>query len=155
MRDWLGAGDSQYWDDAVHSVCSTQFMLYLVYAILCVYSESWHWEIERDDLTLSSEVMVEWEMGKWVMRGDGTYHLNKLTVMRLTYIGQYTIPDKATASLNSTCHIIDMRSFKLRQASHTPDFSKPLVSSTVYVTPSPTSLFLVKDCTIIAEHIVE
>jgi hypothetical protein len=28
MRDWLGAGDSQCWDDAVHGVCRTQCMLY-------------------------------------------------------------------------------------------------------------------------------
>ena len=24
MRDWLGAGDSRSWDDAVRGVCSTQ-----------------------------------------------------------------------------------------------------------------------------------
>ena len=36
MRDWLGAGDSQSWDDAVCGVCCTQCMLYSVYAILGV-----------------------------------------------------------------------------------------------------------------------
>jgi hypothetical protein len=36
MRDWLGAGDSQSWDDAVRSVCCTQCMLYSVYAVLSV-----------------------------------------------------------------------------------------------------------------------
>jgi hypothetical protein len=35
MRDWLGAGDSRSWDDAVHGVCCTQCMLYSVYAVLC------------------------------------------------------------------------------------------------------------------------
>jgi len=33
MRDWLGAGNSRSWDDAVRGVCSTQCMLYLVYAV--------------------------------------------------------------------------------------------------------------------------
>jgi hypothetical protein len=36
MRDWLGAGDSQCWDDAVCSVSSSQLMLYSVYAVLGV-----------------------------------------------------------------------------------------------------------------------
>jgi len=47
MRDWLGAGDSRSWDDAVRGVCSgqcmlyfgeccTRCMLYSVYAVLCV-----------------------------------------------------------------------------------------------------------------------
>jgi len=35
-RYWLRAGDSRCWDDVVHSVCSTQCMLYLVYAVLGV-----------------------------------------------------------------------------------------------------------------------
>jgi len=36
MRDWLGAGDSRSRDDAVRGVCSTQCMLYTVYAVLGV-----------------------------------------------------------------------------------------------------------------------
>jgi len=35
-RDWLGAGDSRSWDDAVRGVCSTQCMLHLVCAVLGV-----------------------------------------------------------------------------------------------------------------------
>ena len=38
MRDWLGAGGSQSWDDAVCGVCSTQCMQYSVYAVLRVNS---------------------------------------------------------------------------------------------------------------------
>jgi len=30
MRDWLGAGDSGSWDDAVLGVCSTRCLLYSV-----------------------------------------------------------------------------------------------------------------------------
>ena len=33
MGDWLGAGDSPYWDDAVWGVCHTQCMLYLVLVV--------------------------------------------------------------------------------------------------------------------------
>ena len=34
MRDWLGAGDSGSWDDAVvRGVCCTQCLLYSVYAV--------------------------------------------------------------------------------------------------------------------------
>jgi hypothetical protein len=36
-RDWLGAGDSRSWDDAVCSVRGTQCMLYSVYTVVCVY----------------------------------------------------------------------------------------------------------------------
>jgi len=36
MRDWLGAEDSRCWDDAVRGVCSTQHMMYSVYAVLGV-----------------------------------------------------------------------------------------------------------------------
>ena len=50
MRDWLGAGASRSWDDAVCGVRSTQCMLYLVDAVLGVNSSTWHEEIESDDL---------------------------------------------------------------------------------------------------------
>jgi len=43
MRDWLGAGDSRSWVDTV----------------LDVNSLSWHGEVERNDLTSCSQVMVE------------------------------------------------------------------------------------------------
>ena len=33
MRDWLGVGDSAFWDHAVRGVCCTQCMLYLVHAV--------------------------------------------------------------------------------------------------------------------------
>jgi len=52
---------------AVLGVCCTWWMLYLVYActrcmhVLGVNSWSWHGEIQRDDLTLCSAMMVEVE----------------------------------------------------------------------------------------------
>jgi len=53
-------------------------MLYLVYAVLCVNSKLWHGEIERDDLTSSSYVMVELSTRKREIRGDGGNHHEKL-----------------------------------------------------------------------------
>jgi len=37
MRDWLGVGDCQTWNDAVHGVCCTRCTLYSVYAVLGVH----------------------------------------------------------------------------------------------------------------------
>jgi len=36
MRDWLGAADSRWWNDAVSGVCGTRCMLYSVSAVLGV-----------------------------------------------------------------------------------------------------------------------
>jgi len=54
---------------AVLGVCRTQCMLYWVYALLGVNLWSWSGEIERDDLTLCSAMMVELWMRKREM-GD-------------------------------------------------------------------------------------
>jgi len=64
-------GDSRSWDDAVLSVCCTQCMLYLVYAVLGVNSGSLHRGTDRNDLTSCSLVMVEIERDerKWGKSG--------------------------------------------------------------------------------------
>ena len=54
---------------AVLGACCTSCMLHSVYAVLRVTSWSWHGEIERDDLTFCSEMMVELWMTKKEM-GD-------------------------------------------------------------------------------------
>jgi len=36
LRDWLGPGDSRFWNDAVHSQCCSQCILYSQYALLGV-----------------------------------------------------------------------------------------------------------------------
>jgi len=59
--------------DAVHGVCSTQCILYSVYAVLGVDSQSWHGEIKRDDLTLCSARIVELRMRTREM-GDEDEH---------------------------------------------------------------------------------
>jgi hypothetical protein len=43
MGDWLGAGPSESWEYGVRGVCSTQCMLYSVYAVLgvsCIHDNS-------------------------------------------------------------------------------------------------------------------
>jgi len=46
------------------SVCCMPCLLYSVYAVHSVNSWSWHGEIQRDDLTLCSAIMVELRMRK-------------------------------------------------------------------------------------------
>jgi len=75
MRDWLGAGDSQSWDDgyavyAVLSVCCIRCMVYSVYAVLGVNSWSCHGEIDKNDSTSCSWVMVELRIRTIVLRQD-------------------------------------------------------------------------------------
>jgi hypothetical protein len=41
-------------------------MLYSVKVVISVNSRSWHGEIERDDITLCSAMMVEW----WTRKGE-------------------------------------------------------------------------------------
>jgi len=48
-----------YLEYAALGVCYTWCMMYSVYAVLSVNSWSWHGEIETDDLTLCSAMMVE------------------------------------------------------------------------------------------------
>ena len=86
-RDWLGAGDSRSWGAAVHSICSTQYMLYSLYAVLGVCgTRCWLWIMawrnreqwhdfaflgdgrvddgkERDDRRCGKS---SWETGTWV-----------------------------------------------------------------------------------------
>jgi hypothetical protein len=66
-----------------------------------------------------------------------------------------TIPDTACTSPYPGFNYTNMRSSQPNQASPTPDFSYPLVSSTLLSSSSPISLFLVLNSTIIAEHKVK
>jgi len=127
-------------------------MQYSVYAVLGDDSWSWHGEIERDDLTSCSEVMVELRARKREMRGDVGNHHGKLGLTRISYASQFTIPNMAGMSPDPAHNITDTRSSNLNQASHTPYFSYPLVSSISFPSSSPISLFLVHNSTIIAEH---
>jgi len=88
-------------------------------------------------------------------RGDGTNLHEKLGLTRILCASQFTIPDPAGTSPDPACNNSDTRSSQLNQASHTPDFSYLLVSSTSFSFSSPISLFLIHISTIIAEHKVK
>ena len=89
------------------------------------------------------------------MRGEGTNHHEKLGLKRILCASQFTIPDMAGTSPDPACNHTNTRSSQSNQASRTPDFSYPVVSSTLFSSSSPISLFLVHNSTIIAEHKVK
>jgi len=99
--------------------------------------------------------MVDLRTRKREMRGDGGNHHEKLGLKRISCASQFTIPDMAGTSPDPACNYTDMRSSQPNQASRTPDFSYPLVSSTSVSSSSPISLLLVHNSTIIAEHKVK
>jgi len=99
--------------------------------------------------------MVELRTRKSQMRGYGGNHHQKLELKRIFCASQFTIPDIAGASPDPACNNTDTRSSQSNQASSTPDYSYPLVSSTSFSSFSPISLFLVHNSTIITEHKVK
>jgi len=86
---------------------------------------------------------------------DGTNHLEKMGLKRISCASQFTIPGMAGTSPDPACNNTDTRSSQPNQPSRTPDFSYPLVSSTSFSSSSPISLFLIHISTIIAEHKVK
>jgi len=99
--------------------------------------------------------MVDLRMRMREMRGDGGKHHEKLGLKRIWCASQLTIPDTAGTSRNPACNSTDTRSSQPNQASRTPTFSYPLVSSTSFSSSSPISLFLVHNPNIITEHKVK
>jgi len=85
------------------------------------------------------------------MRGDGGNHHDKLGIKRILCASQLTIPDTAGTTPDSAGKNTDMRSSKRNQASCTPDFSYPLVSSIFILIFIPHLSF----ATIIADHKVK
>jgi hypothetical protein len=81
--------------------------------------------------------MVELRTRKRDMRGDGGNHHEKLGLMRISCASQFTIPDTAGTSPDPAGNITDTRSSQSNQASRTPDFSYPLVSSISFSSSSP------------------
>jgi len=99
--------------------------------------------------------MVDLRTRKREMRGDGGNHHENLGLMRISCASQFTIPDTAGTSLDLACNYTDTRSSQPNQASRTPDFSYPLVSSTSFSSSSLISLFLIHISNIITEHKVK
>ena len=96
--------------------------------------------------------MVELRTRKRGYRGN---HDEKLGLKRISCESESTIADTAGTSPDPACNNTDTRSSQPNQASHTPDFSYPLVSSTLFSSSSPISLCLVHNSTIVAEHNVK
>jgi hypothetical protein len=99
--------------------------------------------------------MAELRTRKREMRRYGGNHHEKLGLKIISCASQFTIPDTAGTSSDPACNYTDTRSSQPNPASHTPDYSYPLVSSTSFSSSSPISLFLVRNSTIIAEHKVK
>jgi len=95
--------------------------------------------------------MVELRTRKTEMRGDRGNHHEKLGLKRISCANQFTIPDTAGMSPDLEGNISDTRSDKPNQASRTPDFSYPLISS-ISFSSSPISLFLLHNTTIITDQ---
>jgi len=105
--------------------------------------------MERDDLTSCSYVMVELSTRKREIRGVGGNHHQTLGLKRILCTSQFTIADRAGMSADPGGNITETRSSKPNQASSTPDFSYLLVSSILFLSWSPMSLFLVLNSAII------
>jgi len=75
--------------------------------------------------------------------------------LRISCGSQFTIHDTAGRSPDPACNYTDMRSPQPNQPSRTPDFSCPYVSSTLFSSSSPISLFLVHNSNIITKHKVK
>ena len=99
--------------------------------------------------------MVELRTRKREMRGDGGNHHEKLGLKRISGGSQFTIPDTAGTSPDPACNCTETRSSQPNQASCTPDFSYPLVSSTSFSSSAPISIILIHNSTIITEHKVK
>jgi len=66
------------------------------------------------------------------LRGTGrNYHTN-LGLKNSSCVSQVTVPDPAGTTPDPAGKNINMRSFKPNQASCTPDFSYPLISSILF-----------------------
>ena len=67
-------------------------------------------------------------------------HHEKLGLERISYASQLTIPDIAGTTHDPACGFTDTRSSTPNQASRTPDFSYPLISSILRPSTSPISV---------------
>ena len=96
--------------------------------------------------------MVELRTRRREMRGDRANHQETLGHKRRSCESQFTIPDTAGTSPDPVSNDTIMKSSQPNRASHTPDFSYSLVSSTLF-SSAPSLSFL--STPIIAEHKVE
>ena len=93
-------------------------------------------------------MLVELSTSKTEIRGDAGNNHQKLGLKRISCESQLTMRDMLDSSLNPAGNNTDTRLSTPNQASCTPDFTYPLVSSISFWSSSP-SLFLVHNSTII------
>jgi hypothetical protein len=86
------------------------------------------------------------------MRADGQNDQEKLGLKIVSCPSQFTIPHMAGMSPNLAGNSTNSRCSRSNQASVTPDFSYPHISSISLSSSSPISLYLVHNSTIIAEY---
>jgi len=99
--------------------------------------------------------MVKLRMRKREMRGyEGNYHEN-LELKRILCASQFTISNMAGMGPHPVYNNTDMRSSQPNQASDTPGYSYPLISTILFSSSSPISLFLVQDSIIIGDYRVK
>jgi hypothetical protein len=89
------------------------------------------------------------------MGGYGGNHHVTLGHKIISCASQYTIPDTGGTSPDLACNYIDTRSSQTNPSCRTPDYSYPLISSTLFSSSSPISLFFVHNSTVIAERKVK
>ena len=89
------------------------------------------------------------------MGGDGRNYQAKLGLQRISRASQFTISNAAGTTSDPASNNTNTKSTQPNQASLTPDFSYPPISSTSFSSSSPISLFLVHNSTIIAEDKVK
>ena len=99
--------------------------------------------------------MVELRRRKREMSGEGVKHHAEQGLERISYTSQFTISDAADMSPYAASTITHTWSSQHNHASHGPDFSCPLVSSTSCSSSSPNSLDIIRNSTINAEHKVK
>jgi hypothetical protein len=98
---------------------------------------------------------VELRTRKREMRWYGGNHHEKLGRKIISCASQLTIPERGARRPDLVCNFTDMRLFQPNLACRTTDYYYPLVSSILFSSSSPISLFLVHYSTIIAEHKVK
>jgi len=138
LRDWLGAGDSQSWDNAVRSVCSRQHMqysvyavlgvccircmLYLLYAVLSVCCTQCMIYLVYAALSVNTWFKAWRDRKGWLSflflgegrvqdekETDGAKHHEKLGLERISCASQFTIPDTPGTSSELACNYTDTR----------------------------------------------
>jgi len=141
--------NGQCWVDAVLGVCCTQRTLYSVYAVLSVKWWSLHGEIERDDLTICSAMMVElWTRqidGGWIWEQYGGYEW--IWEIR----GTTCLIGLRRPRISVNTHWIGTRTCHIKNGKLTP-IRNSLKSQFLMMI---SHLFLILNCTITSEHEVK